>query len=344
MVGLDILRRSKSHSPNNDDDIEVIEQVMDSCKVAVTILDDLLAYEKVSAGALVLDKAEVNVVNFIRTAAALFNIQARGKSITLSVLEEEDSISENVYFDVDFGKMTQVIRNYISNAIKFTPENGVIKINAFERRTSLPIGESERVVIQVIDSGVGMTKEQQCRIFNDIVQFNANQLQGGGGSGIGLWVSKKIVDIHGGKVAVLSEGPGKGCTFEVDLPMARRHARSIDKVYPEVNSLAIQASAKNIVARMIKSQPEEGISTKYRLGVNRLLFRNMRVLVVDDSRVNRRFMTKLISPNSNSFDEAEDGLVCIQKVEDSGKVGGTAFDLILMDVSFINSIIQHSRS
>ena len=334
MVGLDIMRREKLQVSNNDEEIEVIDQVMDSCKIAVTILDDLLAYEKVSAGALVLDKAEVNVVNFIRTAAALFNIQAHGKSITLSVLEGEKSLPENVYFNVDFGKMTQVLRNYISNAIKFTPENGTVKIIAFERRTSLPIGDSERVVIQVIDSGVGMTKEQLGRIFNDIVQYNANALQGGGGSGIGLWVSKKIVDIHGGKVAVMSEGPGKGCIFEVDLPMTRRLARSIDKIHPDAELMVKKASAKHIVKRMIRSQPEEGMSVKHRSGFNVPLFRNMRVLVVDDSRVNRKFMTKLLSPTPYVFDEAEDGLVCLQKVEESEKEGNVAFDLILMDVCF----------
>ena len=329
------MRRSKlssPRSPKHDDEIEVIDQVMDSCKVAVTILDDLLAYEKISSGALVLDKSEVNVTNFIRTAASLFNIQARGKNITLSVLEGRGSPSEEVYVDIDFGKMTQVLRNYISNAIKFTPENGIVKIIAFERRTSLPIGNSERVVIQVIDSGVGMTKEQLSRIFNDIVQFNANALQGGGGSGIGLWVSKKIVDVHGGTVAAASEGPGKGCVFEIDLPMTRKHARSVDKIHPETDSLIRKASTKNIVTRMIKSQPEEGKSVNYRPGIDLPLFSDMRVLVVDDSRVNRRFMTKLISPTTDDFEEAEDGLVCIQKVEDSLKDENSPFDLILMDV------------
>lgn len=184
VVGLDVLYRARmrSHDPNKEEE-EMLEEIMDSCKVAVTILDDLLSYEKISTGALHLERAPVRLAKLVKSAAALFRIQARGKGVILKVLEHDDVIDDSVEVDVDAGKITQVLRNFISNAIKFTPEGGVVQVKAFRR---MKLSKREAVV-QVVDSGVGMTEAQLGRIFNDIVQYNANELQGGGGSGIGLW-------------------------------------------------------------------------------------------------------------------------------------------------------------
>ena len=151
--------------------------------VAVTILDDLLSYEKLSTGVLHLDLLPVKMARLVRSAASLFRIQARGKGIELKVMEEPDSIDESVVAEIDAGKITQVLRNFISNAIKFTPERGTVQVRAFQRHVEF----QREVVIQVIDSGVGMTQEQLGKIFKNIVQFNVNELQQGGGSGIGLW-------------------------------------------------------------------------------------------------------------------------------------------------------------
>jgi signal transduction histidine kinase len=330
VVGLDCMRRSKLAAASQDiEEIEVIDEIMDSCKVAVTILDDLLAYEKISTGALRLDRADVNVVKFIRTAASLFNIQARSKNIRMSVLENSNLIDDKAYIHVDFGKMTQVLRNFISNAIKFTPENGHIRIEAYEERV---VGRTPRIFIRVVDSGVGMTQEQQSQLFHEIVQFDVNTLQGGGGSGIGLWVTKKIIDLHGGQVQVSSGGPGTGSTFELSLPrVILESGVNVCKVHPapmeEISSPA--ATSTNVVRRMIRSYETR---KSFQGQVDKPFFSHMRVLVVDDSRLNRKFVMRLLSPCNFDFDEAEDGVACIGKVEASMKPMMKPFDLILMDV------------
>lgn len=101
-------------------------------------------------------------------------------------MEESDSIDDSIIAEIDAGKITQVLRNFISNAIKFTPEGGTVQVRAFQRTVEC----KREVVIQVIDSGVGMTSDQLGRVFREIVQFNVNDLQQGGGSGIGLWYNK----------------------------------------------------------------------------------------------------------------------------------------------------------
>ena len=152
--------------------------------MAVTILDDLLSYEKLSKGVLQIETAPVQVMSFLHSTVSLFDIQARNKNIRLIVQDETSTGSDPLLFCVDHGKMTQVLRNLISNAIKFTPENGQVQIVAFERSNK---ASKPSVIIRVADSGAGMTREQMKKLFKHIVQFNANKLQGGGGSGIGLW-------------------------------------------------------------------------------------------------------------------------------------------------------------
>ena len=153
--------------------------------MAVTILDDLLSYEKLSKGVMQIEAAPVQVMSFLHSAVSLFEIQARNKNIRLIVQDETGTDSDDpLHFCVDHGKMTQVLRNLISNAIKFTPENGQVLIVASERPNKTA-GLS--VVIRVVDNGAGMTKDQMNKLFKHVIQFNANKLQGGGGSGIGLW-------------------------------------------------------------------------------------------------------------------------------------------------------------
>ena len=107
--------------------------------------------------------------------------------------------------------MAQVLRNILSNALKFTPAEGsvVVKIDF----------KDENLVVHVIDSGFGISFENQKRLFCEVIQFHAKAHQAGGGSGLGMWISKKIVDMHGGSISVFSEGEGRGATFSFTLPM-----------------------------------------------------------------------------------------------------------------------------
>jgi hypothetical protein len=74
----------------------------------------------------------------------------------------------------------------------------------------------------VTDSGAGISDENQKKLFKEIVQFNPEKLQAGGGSGLGLWISSGIMELHNGKISVFSEGEGKGCSFMVEIPMIRQ--------------------------------------------------------------------------------------------------------------------------
>ena len=157
--------------------------------------------------------------------------------------------------------------------------------------------------VEVIDTGAGMTAPQVVKVFGDGVQFNVNELQAGQGSGLGLYIAKGIAEQHGGSLKVSSEGLGNGTTFTISLPLHR----APDALLPE--SL-----------KKMKLLSSESVST----------FESLRVLVVDDARVNRKLMMRLLQNQGHYCDEAEDGLVAVQQVANAVKAGNP-YDTILMD-------------
>jgi len=165
---------------------------------------------------------------------------------------------------------------------------------------------SGQVKISVQDSGVGMTKDQVSRLFGDGVQFNVNELQAGQGSGLGLFISKGIVEQHGGELTVDSEGLGKGTVFRMTMPLYDVP----DAPKPEVDV----ESAYNV---------PDNSETKSES-------RSFRVLVVDDSMSNRKLLCRLLEIRGHECVQAENGRVAVDRVVES-LATNLPFDTILMD-------------
>ena len=163
--------------------------------------------------------------------------------------EIEFQISDQVVLG-DKAKLSQVVRNLVSNALKFTPPGGKVTIRACWKPHGLGdayehiAGDVSRaqnkdkskntecdamnmqdyigcgsLTLSVTDSGAGMSEENLSQLFQEGVQFNAGKLQAGQGSGLGLWISKGIVELHRGKLSADSKGEGKGSTFTLELPL-----------------------------------------------------------------------------------------------------------------------------
>ena len=229
--------------------IETVNEVNNCCEVALSIVNDMLTFDRLKEGMMSLELKETEIEWYIKDTVKLFDIQARAKKISIGVMIDDAEggwINSNV-LRVDQHKMSQVIRNLVSNAIKFTPENGIIKVNmslvrllvdenqsksptaankqrahpstlkpsALERTKSVQILTTkdpeiltrtlksssvylDYLRIEVTDSGVGISEENQKILFGQYVQFNAGKLQQGNGSGLGLYISKGITDLHGG--------------------------------------------------------------------------------------------------------------------------------------------------
>jgi CheY-like chemotaxis protein len=173
----------------------------------------------------------------------LFQAQVHDVALTCLTDGLPDDVQEqcesNILLCVDSPKMEQVVRNFLTNALKFTPRDGAIQIrmvvvercpvetasnkNTFRKQSAtvhvgLPPPVQLMLRVEVVDSGPGISAENLPKLFGQYVQFDANTLQGGKGSGLGLWLSKAIVEMHGGVIGATSPGPGQGCTFFMEVP------------------------------------------------------------------------------------------------------------------------------
>jgi signal transduction histidine kinase len=175
---------------------ETTELVKESCMVALETLDDALTFDKIDENKLELETEFLDPLKFVENVMKPFQINAKSADIFLANQCEIHSFElASLSIKGDKFKLNQVIRNLLSNALKFTPSKGEVIL------TSEIICNSENTInkqvrISVKDSGCGISKENLPRLFGQYVQFNAGALQQGKGSGLGLWIAKSNYHIY----------------------------------------------------------------------------------------------------------------------------------------------------
>ena len=169
------------------------------------LINDLLDMSKIEAGRMELNKSSVDIPAFIEEILSSFQNQAKNKKIELRSHVQKDILP--LYIDRD--RIGQVLTNLIANSIKFTPAHGCITVGLEDKE--------KEVEISVTDTGIGISAKNIAELFDRFSQFNRVYGPGGGGTGLGLTISKEIIDMHGGRIWVESEGK-KGSTFAFCLP------------------------------------------------------------------------------------------------------------------------------
>ena len=200
------------------------------------LINQLLDLSKFDAGQMTLKASEQNIVPLLKLLTGSFESLAKQKLITLSFESVEEDIS--VFFEQD--KIDKVINNLLSNAIKFTPAGGTILVKV-EFGDTLPVasqevaegniavedaagGEKSEVKISVRDSGIGIAKDRLPHIFDRFYQVDSTTTRAYQGTGIGLALTKELVQFHGGGISVESR-EGFGTTFIVTLPLGKAHLK-----------------------------------------------------------------------------------------------------------------------
>jgi signal transduction histidine kinase len=190
----------------NDKQAEYTEDILSSGRHLLSLINEILDLSKVEAGRMELELAPFDLPLAIENARTFVRERATRHGITLDVNVDE-RLGEYVG---DERKIKQILLNLLSNAVKFTPEGGRIGINA--RRTN------GAVEISVTDTGIGIAPEDQPRIFEEFRQVRSDYEHKSEGTGLGLTLAKKFVELHGGRIWVESE-IGKGSTFTFTLPI-----------------------------------------------------------------------------------------------------------------------------
>lgn len=212
-MGMTLLRRSGADSSPAG----VVELMERQVKQMSRMVDDLLGLAFLAHGKLELRREPVDVAALAGEVIAPLHPMATRKGQTISCLCPEAPL----VVEADPGKLTQVLTNLVSNAIKYTPEGGVITVSLCDEEESVSIG--------VADTGVGLDPQAVSGLFDLFsrgVQHGVAPADIEGGLGIGLWVAKHLIEAHGGHLSAFSAGPGAGSVFTVTIPKPRAQANS----------------------------------------------------------------------------------------------------------------------
>ena len=189
----------------NEKQAEYTDDILSSGRHLLSLINEILDLSKVEAGRMELELATFDLPLAIDNARTFVRERATRHGITLDVTVD-DRLGE---FVGDERKIKQILLNLLSNAVKFTPEGGRIGIEARQADSS--------VEISVTDTGIGIALEDQPRIFEEFRQVGSDYAHKVEGTGLGLTLAKKFVELHGGRIWVTSE-LGKGSTFTFTLP------------------------------------------------------------------------------------------------------------------------------
>src|SRR3984893_3306711 len=216
-----MLEGDKTISPQMRKDLSVIRR---NIEVEARLIDDLLDITRIVRGKLELRRQVVDVRSLLEHAMQNYCLDAAAKKqirVSMKITAAQSHVL------VDGSRMTQVFWNLLQNACKFTSTGGSIDVrvyNEYSQRRSAnvisPNGDKDplcQLVVDVSDTGMGISPETLPKIFNAFEQGERSRGQGFGGLGLGLAISRAIIELHGGSISAASEGKGKGATFTVRL-------------------------------------------------------------------------------------------------------------------------------
>lgn len=267
--------------------------VIDASENLMVVINDILDYAKIEAGKIVLENNTFALKQTLIKVYSILKLSAEEKGLNFT-LEIDKKAPE--YVRGDSVRLQQILINLVNNGIKFTSEGEVnILLNVKKKQ-----GETYKLQFMVKDTGIGIPLEKQQLIFEKFNQLDSTTTREYGGTGLGLAISYNLVKLHGGELEVESEeGTGTSFYFTIDY---------------------------------YKSEKAEQVEPKKRNNKGKKNLKGMRVLVVDDNKINRMM---LIDQFESSVDDiivntAEDGKVAIDKLK------AEQYDVVLMDLHMPN--------
>lgn len=283
-------------TPLNHDQRETVQAAMDSGQSLLRIVNDILDWSKIEAGKLALSPQPTSLA---RLVASVVNTYARVASARSLIVEQHIDARLDSSHLVDPLRLSQVLNNFVSNALKFTPKGQVeVRADLLDRDDGV-----ERVRFSVRDTGIGIAPDVQANLFQSFQQGTSDTARMYGGTGLGLSICRSLADMMGGQID-LESAPGTGSTFSITLtlPVSQQAAEPLP-VAPVV--MDVTHMPANIHKEAKADAPL--------------------VLVVDDHPINRKLMEIQLGILGLRSEMAENGEAALARWRD-GK-----FDLIITD-------------
>jgi signal transduction histidine kinase/CheY-like chemotaxis protein/HPt (histidine-containing phosphotransfer) domain-containing protein len=287
IVGITRLLLEKNPKPEQLTYLNAIRKSADNLLV---IINDILDLSKIEAGKIVIEQTDFSLREVIENIRDIMQLKAEEKNLQFEV-SVDDSIPDRLIGDPT--RLNQILINLIGNAVKFT-EQGYVKLVCTTERVDT---KELRMVFKVIDTGIGISQEYVQRIFDSFTQAGTDTARKYGGTGLGLTISKQMVDLMHGKISVDSV-LGEGTTFTVVIPLG-------------------------IAENQNPPEEKQGLTDDAKQSLQSLC-----VLLAEDNEFNRLVAEDTLRDllPDITIDIAENGAIAIQKLEQHD------YDLILMDI------------
>lgn len=221
---------AKAHVDERERILDCMEKINGASKLLLSLINEVLDMSKIESGRLILSEDEFNVGELLQDLVVMMQPEIKNKEQTLNI-HVKNLRHENVKGDTQ--RIKQVLMNILSNAIKYTPENGRITIEIYEKDPHNGIGNYQFVFE---DNGRGMKPEFLDKIFEPFERASDDEIKRIQGTGLGMSISHKIIQMIGGDIKVESEY-GKGSRFTIDMPLVCRDHKPDDKI--EVEGLEV---------------------------------------------------------------------------------------------------------
>lgn len=269
----------------NEQQKEYVELINTSGHNLLVIINDILDLSKIEAGKMTFESIDINLPQMLQKLRDMFAPKANGKGIKLGLYPSE-SLPEFVKGDPT--RLFQIFNNLLSNSIKFT-DRGEVSLSA---EVLLKDERQAKIEFLVTDTGIGIPEDRLESIFESFTQAGDDTTRKFGGTGLGLTIVKKLVELQGGEISVISH-VGKGSTFRVAIPMLLGEKRELPK------------------------QKAEKID--FKLG-------KVKVLIAEDNKINQLLAKKVLDNWNFETEIAENGKEAIEKLSEK------YYDIVLMDI------------
>lgn len=290
--------------------------ITDAGLMMKALLDDLLDHTRIGAGRMTVEAVDFDFRAMLAQTLRLWRGPIEAKGLKLRV-EGASRMPRHVRGDAM--RLRQVLNNLLSNAVKFTPAGEItLRLDAWPEEPS-----GYCFLLEVQDTGPGLTAEQLTRLFNPFDQTAEGVSARHGGSGLGLAISRELVQLMGGRLTARST-PGQGASFTVSLLLPRGEQA-------EPAPVAVDESRQDIARPLMapdapRKAEAEAVVEPAAAPSDDDQDRPLRVLVVDDHDINRRAVQLILQPIGCDIVTAADGLIALERC------GETVFDVIFMDV------------
>nr|WP_299069324.1 tetratricopeptide repeat protein [uncultured Allomuricauda sp.] len=280
--------------------MENLDMIANSGKRLSHLVNDILDFSKLKNKDLILSQRPVDIYALSTIVLQLSNPMIKDKKLKLI-----NSIPKEVpLVNADENRLQQIMHNLIGNAIKFTHKGYV---------TLLAEKQKDMLSISVSDTGIGIPKDKLETVFNSFEQVDGSTQREFGGTGLGLAVTKQLVELHGGTISVTSE-KGKGSIFTFTLPISTEKRNKIEE----------HKYTTSDFVRAVSSSKEEAIPIRQK---SKSTNESSKILVVDDEPINRRVLENHLTVAGYEVTEASSGKEALELIQ-----GQTSFSLILLDV------------